>query len=155
MWDLPGPGLEPVSPALAGGFLTTAPPGKSVILSFDGPTTRGKAIIVLRRGTLFHIVAWARIPWLLAGCVHLLFPTLRPQCLLSLFYRLPSSTHLRLAHTQHKEPRSTRYCLSIHSTAGTDIYLAPGTRISDRAVALRVDSLGGRGSGQKANCSAV
>ena len=29
MWDLSGPGLEPVSPALAGGFLTTAPPGKS------------------------------------------------------------------------------------------------------------------------------
>ena len=30
MWDLPGPGLELVSPALAGGFLTTAPPGKSL-----------------------------------------------------------------------------------------------------------------------------
>ena len=30
MWDLPGPGLEPVSPALAGGFLTTVPPGKSL-----------------------------------------------------------------------------------------------------------------------------
>ena len=28
MWDLPGPGLEPMSPALAGGFLTTVPPGK-------------------------------------------------------------------------------------------------------------------------------
>ena len=28
MWDLPGPGLEPVSPALAGRFLITAPPGK-------------------------------------------------------------------------------------------------------------------------------
>ena len=28
MWDLPGPGLEPVSPALADGFLTTALPGK-------------------------------------------------------------------------------------------------------------------------------
>ena len=28
MWDLPKPGLEPVSPALAGRFLTTAPPGK-------------------------------------------------------------------------------------------------------------------------------
>ena len=27
-WDLPRPGLEPVSPALAGRFLTTAPPGK-------------------------------------------------------------------------------------------------------------------------------
>ena len=29
MWDLPGPGIEPESPALAGGFLTTGPPGKS------------------------------------------------------------------------------------------------------------------------------
>ena len=34
MWDLPGPGLEPMSPALAGGFLTTAPPGKSRELCF-------------------------------------------------------------------------------------------------------------------------
>ena len=30
MWDLPGPGLKPVSPALAGRFLTTAPPGNSI-----------------------------------------------------------------------------------------------------------------------------
>ena len=30
MWDLPGPGLKPVSPVLAGRFLTTAPPGKSL-----------------------------------------------------------------------------------------------------------------------------
>ena len=29
MWDLPGVGFEPVSPALAGRFSTTAPPGKS------------------------------------------------------------------------------------------------------------------------------
>ena len=29
MWDLPGPGIKPVSPALASRFLTTAPPGKS------------------------------------------------------------------------------------------------------------------------------
>ena len=28
MWDLPGPGLEPVSPALAGRLPTAAPPGK-------------------------------------------------------------------------------------------------------------------------------
>ena len=28
MWDLPRPGLEPVSPASAGRFSTTAPPGK-------------------------------------------------------------------------------------------------------------------------------
>ena len=29
MWDLPRPGLEPVSPALAGRLSPTAPPGKS------------------------------------------------------------------------------------------------------------------------------
>ena len=34
MWDLPGPGLEPVSPALAGGFLTTVPPGKPTVGDF-------------------------------------------------------------------------------------------------------------------------
>ena len=34
MSDLPGPGLEPVSPALAGGFLTTAPPAKSRFFYF-------------------------------------------------------------------------------------------------------------------------
>ena len=28
MWDLPRPGLEPVSPASAGRLSTTAPPGK-------------------------------------------------------------------------------------------------------------------------------
>ena len=28
MWDLVGPGIEPLSPALAGGFFTTGPPGK-------------------------------------------------------------------------------------------------------------------------------
>ena len=35
MWDLPGPGLEPVSPALKGRFLTTAPPGKSRRKTFE------------------------------------------------------------------------------------------------------------------------
>ena len=34
MWDLPGPGLEPMSPALAGGFLTSAPPGKPSFVFF-------------------------------------------------------------------------------------------------------------------------
>ena len=45
MWDLPGPGLEPVSPALAGGFLTTAPPGKSIStveLTGDSPVAKAK-----------------------------------------------------------------------------------------------------------------
>ena len=34
MWDLPRRGLEPAFPALAGGFLTTVPPGKSRDSSF-------------------------------------------------------------------------------------------------------------------------
>ena len=33
-WDLPRPGLEPMSPALAGRFSTTAPPGKPCIPSY-------------------------------------------------------------------------------------------------------------------------
>ena len=37
MWDLPGPGLEPLSPALAGGFLTTVPPGKPFPELFHHP----------------------------------------------------------------------------------------------------------------------
>ena len=36
MWDLPRPGLEPASPALAGRFSTTAPPGKPWVV-FVGP----------------------------------------------------------------------------------------------------------------------
>ena len=34
MWDLPRPGLEPVSPALAGGLPTTAQPGKPYYVLF-------------------------------------------------------------------------------------------------------------------------
>ena len=34
MWDLPRPGLEPVSPALAGRFSTIAPPGKPKVCTF-------------------------------------------------------------------------------------------------------------------------
>ena len=33
-WDPPRPGLEPVSPALAGRFSTTAPPGKPLVIIF-------------------------------------------------------------------------------------------------------------------------
>ena len=32
VWNLPGPGIESVSPALAGGFLSSSPPGKSLYL---------------------------------------------------------------------------------------------------------------------------
>ena len=32
-WDLPGPGIKPMSPALAGGFFTTEPPGTSLLVA--------------------------------------------------------------------------------------------------------------------------
>ena len=32
MWDLPGPGMEAMSPALAGGLLATAPSGEFELL---------------------------------------------------------------------------------------------------------------------------
>ena len=32
MWDIPGSGIKPVSPALAGGFLTTDPSGRPTSL---------------------------------------------------------------------------------------------------------------------------
>ena len=41
MWDLPGPGLEPVFPALAGGFLTTVPPRKSLPYVFNCQISSG------------------------------------------------------------------------------------------------------------------
>ena len=43
MWDLPRPGFEPVFPALAGRFSTTAPPGKPYILILDSGLPPGPA----------------------------------------------------------------------------------------------------------------
>ena len=42
MWDLPGPGIKPMSAALAGGFLTSVPPGKSQYLYQSKQTDRDK-----------------------------------------------------------------------------------------------------------------
>ena len=47
MWDLPRPGLEPVSPALAGGFSTTAPPGKPCRCILDAFVERDELHVLL------------------------------------------------------------------------------------------------------------
>ena len=54
MGDLPRPGGEPMSPVLAGGFLTTGPPGKSghlfsilPVLPFD--VIENRASLVAKR----------------------------------------------------------------------------------------------------------
>ena len=54
MWDLPEPGLEPVSPALAGGFLTTVPPGKS-LYEFFYSSLISSVISWLFSSTLFRL----------------------------------------------------------------------------------------------------
>ena len=41
MWGLSGPGIEPVSPALAGGFFTTEPPGKLAVSLLNSSVTTG------------------------------------------------------------------------------------------------------------------
>ena len=62
MWDLPGPGLEPVSPALAGRSLTTVSPGKSLDFNFifhwenkkSGIVMKGLIILKTFLGTLYN-----------------------------------------------------------------------------------------------------
>ena len=69
MWDLPGPGVEPVPPALAGGFLTTAPPGKSSLLIFDdGLSDRSK--VIPHCSFDFHVSANCYVEPVLMGCFH-------------------------------------------------------------------------------------
>ena len=55
MWDLPRPGLEPVSPALAGRFSTTTPPGKPGRQILNHCTTREVPLIFWGTTTLFSI----------------------------------------------------------------------------------------------------
>ena len=42
MWDPPRPGLEPMSPALAGSFPTTAPPGKPKRINLESSSQEKK-----------------------------------------------------------------------------------------------------------------
>ena len=56
MWDLLGPGIEPMSPALAGRFLTTGSPGKSHVSAFKLEIWHENKFL------LIHCVA-ASLPW--------------------------------------------------------------------------------------------
>ena len=53
MWDLPGPGLEPVSSALAGRSLTTAPPGKPSLVFYSFTMKQITTLSTLRIITIF------------------------------------------------------------------------------------------------------
>ena len=79
MWDLPGPGLEPVSPALAGGFLTTVPPRKSLHCyswwSIDSPIIA----IYLLTTTLVPFQPSSKSVWPTASKVHATHDTVGPS----------------------------------------------------------------------------
>ena len=65
-WYLPWPGIEPVSPALAGGFLTTAPTGKSQRFFWCGPFLKSLSLFTVL--LLFYVlVLWPRDMWALSS----------------------------------------------------------------------------------------
>ena len=100
MWDLPGPGIEPMSPALAGGFLTTAPPGKSLdVLCFSNSPHLTDATCQ-GRGSILCVMCGYELLWgglpkpglglLLLLSIHILLPRQvqdRPLDLLWLFWK--------------------------------------------------------------------
>ena len=46
MWNIPGPEIEPVSPALTGRFLTSGPLGKSSNIHLNGFKNVGESVKV-------------------------------------------------------------------------------------------------------------
>ena len=67
MWDPPRPGLEPVSPALAGRLPTTAPPGKPWCVSYLSILVYLKYIYLLIGDHTFYIfltyICWPLKIW--------------------------------------------------------------------------------------------
>ena len=71
MWDPPGPGLQPVSPALAGGFLTTAPPQKShckvlFTYSFRLEKKSSRCLVLFKASSILQVLEFKTLK-----CIHL------------------------------------------------------------------------------------
>ena len=69
MWNLPGPGIEPVSTTLTGGCFTTEPLEKLCCVNFCC-TSEGESVIVVHSPSHVHFFA---TPWTIAGQVSLSF----------------------------------------------------------------------------------
>ena len=60
--DLPDPGIEPMSPALAGGFFTTEPLGKP-IKAAEAHYFKNKANFIVRGPVAFPTFLSSMLPW--------------------------------------------------------------------------------------------
>ena len=83
MWDLPRPGLEPVSPALAGRFSTTAPPGKPSIMSlhlFMEFYCKEELLPVLHLLSNYLYQYWSSLAPLHILLAHFLIPVVATSC---------------------------------------------------------------------------
>ena len=66
--DLPKPGIEPMSPALAGGFFTTEPQGKPRVLYSCRQNCIGKVVFCVEN--VLHLTTGRFVPWETCGmCV--------------------------------------------------------------------------------------
>ena len=63
MWDLPGPGMEPVCPAFAGGFFTTEPPGKAPIWTIFKVFIESVPVLIL----FYVLLFWPCDMWYLVS----------------------------------------------------------------------------------------
>ena len=86
MWNLPGPGMELVSPAVAGGFLTTGPPGKSdtwlMILSPKDWISTHFLVID------FSLMLWPENIWRLFQSFQMLFFIVNFLCFKKIIWRV-------------------------------------------------------------------
>ena len=79
MWDLPRPGLKPVSPALAGGFLTIVPPGKVPYMIFKvSLLTSIKSLVRIFAGIALNVQMNFKRSDILQ---HWIFPNMNMICL--------------------------------------------------------------------------
>ena len=132
MWDLPSPGLQPVSPALAGGFLTTAPPGKPWKSFFKGRSYLYPVLwsISLSPKTRVSVpTAMFIISWLSSSCIF--SGGLRICC-----------QHLEKKQFFKKSKHCLRHCVgTLADLSPQDDAMWPKEILTEMALRLNRDSL--------------
>ena len=86
MWELPGPGIEPVSPALEGECLTIGTPGKSAFHPFCILCLSGRGVVLLLALSTCGCLFSKNSSWSDGACFA---ETSIPQNLLSPFFPRP------------------------------------------------------------------